>query len=190
MRRTHFRWNGETLLSYGTIQCVRVRSVLHIVSLGELSYLLTAILPTSQCFHGWAKSTFCKIAPFRTWNKHCISSRKRINVRSKRVKKRSPVSIQLTFERDTAFLKGFSCVKNMTFEQNCSFVSMEEALYFFFLFIYFLFYSYVHTMFGSFLPTSPTASITPPAPSLFPATPSLPSRNYFALISNFVEERV
>jgi hypothetical protein len=45
-------------------------------------------------------------------------------------------------------------------------------------------------MFGSFLPSSPTPSLTPPAPSLFPSTPSLPSRNYFALISNFVRESI
>jgi hypothetical protein len=30
----------------------------------------------------------------------------------------------------------------------------------------------------------------PPCPFPLPPTPSLPSRNYFALISNFVEERV
>jgi hypothetical protein len=45
----------------------------------------------------------------------------------------------------------------------------------------FLFYSYVHTMFGSFLPSSPTPSLTS---SLSPSSPSIPSRNYFALISN------
>jgi hypothetical protein len=37
------------------------------------------------------------------------------------------------------------------------------------IFLKFLFYSYVHTMFGSFLPPSPTPSLTPPpAPFLFP----------------------
>jgi hypothetical protein len=51
------------------------------------------------------------------------------------------------------------------------------------------FYSYVHTMFGSFLPPSPHPPLTTPA-LLLPPTPSLPGRNYFALISNFVEERV
>jgi hypothetical protein len=45
----------------------------------------------------------------------------------------------------------------------------------FFIFIFnFVFYSYVHTMFGSFLPS--------------PSTPLLPGRNYFALTSTFVEE--
>jgi hypothetical protein len=41
---------------------------------------------------------------------------------------------------------------------------------------FFFFYSYVHTSLGSFLPPAPT--------------PSIPGRNYFALISNFAEERV
>jgi hypothetical protein len=53
-----------------------------------------------------------------------------------------------------------------------------------------IFYSYVHTTFGSFLPPSHTPSLTYFFPSLFPANPSLPGRNYFVLISNFVEERV
>jgi hypothetical protein len=53
-----------------------------------------------------------------------------------------------------------------------------------------LFYSYVHITFGSFLPPSPTSPYALPAPSLSPGTPLLPGRNYFALISNFVEERV
>jgi hypothetical protein len=48
---------------------------------------------------------------------------------------------------------------------------------------FFFFYLYVHTMFGSFLPPSPH-------PLTYPPTPSLPGRNYFALVSNFVEERV
>jgi hypothetical protein len=47
--------------------------------------------------------------------------------------------------------------------------------------IIFFYYSYVHTMFGSFLPS-------PPTPSFSPTTPSLLSRNYFALTSNFVVE--
>jgi hypothetical protein len=50
----------------------------------------------------------------------------------------------------------------------------------------------VHTMFGSFLPLLPPPpfSPAPTASSLTPSYPSLPGRNYFALISNFVEERV
>jgi hypothetical protein len=51
------------------------------------------------------------------------------------------------------------------------------------------FYSHVHTMFGSFLPPSPTPSLTSPPPPSAP-TPSIPGGNYFALISNFVEDRV
>jgi hypothetical protein len=54
------------------------------------------------------------------------------------------------------------------------------------IYLFILFYSYVHTMFGSFLPPAPTPSLTTHPPS----TPSIPSRNYFALISNFVVERV
>jgi hypothetical protein len=53
------------------------------------------------------------------------------------------------------------------------------------------YYSYVHTMLGSFLPPAPTPSLTThSAPSLSPPTPSITGRNYFALISNSVEERV
>jgi hypothetical protein len=55
----------------------------------------------------------------------------------------------------------------------------------------FFYYSYMHTRLGSFLPTAPTPSLTThSALSLFPPTPSIPGRNYFALISNFIEERV
>jgi hypothetical protein len=57
--------------------------------------------------------------------------------------------------------------------------------------IHTIFYSYVHTMLASFLPLSPTPSLTThPALSLSPITPSISSRHYFALISNFLEERV
>jgi hypothetical protein len=59
-----------------------------------------------------------------------------------------------------------------------------------FLSFIYLFYLYVHTMFGSFLPPSPTPSLTSLSTLPLPPTPSLPGRNYFALISNFVEERV
>jgi hypothetical protein len=58
----------------------------------------------------------------------------------------------------------------------------------FYFFSFFFYYSYVHTRLGSFLPPAPTRSLTthftPPTP------PPIPSRNYFALISNFVVERV
>jgi hypothetical protein len=56
---------------------------------------------------------------------------------------------------------------------------------------FFLFYSFVHIMFESFLPPSPHHLLCPaPAPCFTPTYPSLPGRNYFALICNFVEERV
>jgi hypothetical protein len=51
------------------------------------------------------------------------------------------------------------------------------------------FYSYVHTMFGSFLHTYPTPSFVP-HPFHYPPSPLLQCSNYFAPISNFVEERV
>jgi hypothetical protein len=58
------------------------------------------------------------------------------------------------------------------------------------LFFSFFFYSYVHKMFGSFVsPLLHPHPYTPP-PSLSPPALSLPGRNYFALISNFVEETV
>jgi hypothetical protein len=40
-------------------------------------------------------------------------------------------------------------------------------------------------MFGSFLPPPP---LPPPCTLSLPPTPSIPSRNYFALIPNFVGE--
>jgi hypothetical protein len=61
-------------------------------------------------------------------------------------------------------------------------------MFFFKKFLLF-YYSYVHTTLGSFLPPALTPSLaTHSVPSLSP--PSIPSRNYFALTSNFVEERV
>jgi hypothetical protein len=60
-------------------------------------------------------------------------------------------------------------------------------------FIFYLFYFIIHNKIrlGSFLPPAPTPSLTThSAPSLCPLIPSIPCRNYFALISNFVEERV
>jgi hypothetical protein len=70
-------------------------------------------------------------------------------------------------------------------KRNSALSDNQHILYFYFFF----FYSYVHTMFGSFLPPSPTPSLTL-RPLPLPPTPLLPSKNYFALISNFVEERV
>jgi hypothetical protein len=44
--------------------------------------------------------------------------------------------------------------------------------------------SHVHTLFGSFLPTSPL-----PRPTLSPLPTLLPGRTCSALINNFVEEK-
>jgi hypothetical protein len=44
------------------------------------------------------------------------------------------------------------------------------------LFFKFLFYSYVHTMFGSFLPPAPTSSLTTHSASLPPPSPPPPPR--------------
>jgi hypothetical protein len=65
---------------------------------------------------------------------------------------------------------------------------MQDFVAFFF-FSFFFYYSYVHTRLGSFLAPAPTPSLTTHStPSR--SHPSIPSRNYFALISNFVVERV
>jgi hypothetical protein len=56
----------------------------------------------------------------------------------------------------------------------------------FILFISFFFFYYIHMCIQCLGHFSPL----PPAPSLTPLNPSLPGRNYFALISSFVEERV
>jgi hypothetical protein len=77
----------------------------------------------------------------------------------------------------------YMCVYVNNFEKIINGLCTPKSTHFFF------FYSYVHTMLGSFLPPSPPPlTISPPPPS--PPTPSIPGRNYFALISNFVEERV
>jgi hypothetical protein len=78
----------------------------------------------------------------------------------------------------------------------CLIITTHPVWFSFFLFVclcFFLlfYYSYVHTTLGSFLPPAPTPSLTSHStPSLSPLTPSISGRNYFALISNFVEERV
>jgi hypothetical protein len=70
---------------------------------------------------------------------------------------------------------------------------MLKHFFMYLLAIFFLklfYYSYVHTRLGSFLPPAPTPPLPPTPPPPSPPTPSIPGRNYFALISNFVEERV
>jgi hypothetical protein len=78
------KWRNTCILWNKTI-CVRCRSFIHIVSLGELRYLLKGILPTSQGFQVWETSPLCKIGPFSQWNKQYISWKKIINVRCRRV---------------------------------------------------------------------------------------------------------
>jgi hypothetical protein len=58
-----------------------------------------------------------------------------------------------------------------------------------FIFIYFLLFICAYNAWViSFLCPHPSFTTHPPPP--LPPTPSIPSRNYFALISNFVKERV
>jgi hypothetical protein len=62
-----------------------------------------------------------------------------------------------------------------------------QNLFFFFSF----YYSYVHTRLGSFLPPCPhPLPYHPLCPLPLSPTPSLPRRNYFALISNFVVDEM
>jgi hypothetical protein len=59
----------------------------------------------------------------------------------------------------------------------------------FFLIYFFLLFICAYNVWVISSPFLPPPPFTP-APSLFQPTPSLPGRNYFALISDFVEERV
>jgi fucose permease len=67
--------------------------------------------------------------------------------------------------------------------------AMSQKAHFRLSFFFNFLYSCVHTMIGALLPSSPTPSLSPHS-LLLPPTPSLPSRNCFALLSSFVEERV
>jgi hypothetical protein len=67
------------------------------------------------------------------------------------------------------FLSPFKCVV------------LEALFFFFFAFLKFI-YSFVHTLFGPFLPPDPFSLS-------LPLTPSLPGRTCSALFSNFVEEK-
>jgi hypothetical protein len=63
--------------------------------------------------------------------------------------------------------------------------------FFVFYFILFIFYySYVHTRLGSFLPPAPTPSLTNHSAPSLPPHPLDTQQKLFALISNFVVERV
>jgi hypothetical protein len=60
-------------------------------------------------------------------------------------------------------------------------------------FFFFLNFSFIHMYLqclGHFSPLPPAPSPTPQPPLSASLPPLLPGRNYFALISNFVEERV
>jgi hypothetical protein len=50
-----------------------------------------------------------------------------------------------------------------------------------FFFLKFLFYSYVHTMFGSFLPPAPTPPLPPPPPPSPPIPPRYPAETILPL---------
>jgi hypothetical protein len=52
----------------------------------------------------------------------------------------------------------------------------------FLFYYYYFFYSHVHTLFMSFLPLSPS-------PTLSPLPPSVPGRSRSAFITSFVEEK-
>jgi hypothetical protein len=81
---------------------------------------------------------------------------------------------------------GRYCLHSLCLQTRNKLNSIKESFLFFSFFFY---YSYVHTRLGSFLPPASTPSLTThSAPSLSPAP--IPNRNYFALISNFVVERV
>jgi hypothetical protein len=67
-------------------------------------------------------------------------------------------------------------------------IAHTHFCFLFFITFLLFYYSYVHTRLESFLLPAPPLPHTPPPPSS--SHPSIPSRNYFALISNFVEERV
>jgi hypothetical protein len=68
----------------------------------------------------------------------------------------------------------------------------HDVIWMYFLFLKFLFYLYVHTMFGSLLPHIPIPSLTLPLPRsiLYPPLRLATQQKLFALISNFVVERV
>jgi hypothetical protein len=68
---------------------------------------------------------------------------------------------------------------------------MRAQHIFIFIYLYF-YYSYVHTVLGSFLSPAPTSSLATLAPPPSPPHPfdTQQKLGNFALISNFVEERV
>jgi hypothetical protein len=100
-----------------------------------------------------------------------------VNTRSKKKKKKT-----------VAFLHANSELAEKESMKTISFIiaSKIHSNKFFLLFCY----SYVHTTLGSFPPLPPPPPLPPTLPPSSPPTPSIPSRKYFALISNFVEERV
>jgi hypothetical protein len=68
-------------------------------------------------------------------------------------------------------------------------LSSHSQFFLFYLFIFSFSHMCIQCL-GHFSPFPPAPSFTYPTPSLSPPTPLLPGRNYFALMSNFVEEKV
>jgi hypothetical protein len=72
LKTTCFRWIGETPVAHGTVQCVRGKSVFHLVFLWELSSLQKVILPTTEGFHVGGASPLCQIPAFE-WREEALS---------------------------------------------------------------------------------------------------------------------
>jgi hypothetical protein len=71
-------------------------------------------------------------------------------------------------------------------EQYTTSLFTVHYLKFYFLFLFLLFLC----AYNAWVIPPPPLPYHPLRPLPLPTTPSIPSRNYFALISNFVEERV
>jgi hypothetical protein len=76
----------------------------------------------------------------------------------------------------------------------CAAQSMLCSTFLPFLLLFFYFYCFIFHMciqcLGHFSPLAPPHPLPPTPPPPSSPTPSIPGRNYFALISNFVEEHI